>query len=103
MTEYRVRFTKWSRSVSDVYMTVEADSPQAAFERVRQVQTGEVDPTEAEDESEQWGKEYLDDSGFECMDNPADYGVVSEIISSADTMTIEHRSCHEAFAAKVGE
>lgn len=95
MAKYRVCFTKWSRSYSDVYMTVEADNPAAAYDRVAAIQNGDVDPETEEEESEAWGKERLDDSGFECMNEPTDYGTVCEVIESVHSH--ELRSCHEAF------
>lgn len=96
MAKYRVRYTKWSKSYSEVYMTVEADSPKAAYDRVLAIQTGEDDPTSDEEESEVWGKEYLCDSGFDEMADPSEPYAVCEVVEGEwgiDELT----SLHAAF------
>lgn len=80
MPKYRVRYVKKVVSFQECYMTVEAADPQTAFLDVENIQTGEVDPTDEEAESEEYGKEYSDETEFSHMEEPTDYGVVSQVI-----------------------
>jgi hypothetical protein len=102
MPKYRVRYTKASRTLADVYMTVEADSPEAAFERVEAIQNDTAEPTAEEEESEEWGKEYGDGSEFVCMDNPTEWGVISEVEEDERGFEVL-TSLHDHFRAKLAE
>ena len=77
MPRYRVRYYRKETSSVRYEMEVEADSPEAARSRVADGQTGKLQFTPEEEESQGSGKEEVMDSEFfelEDINNP--YAVV---------------------------
>lgn len=78
--KYQVRYYKDETSSVRYDIDVEADSPEAAVERVRANMTGEVeDLTDEELNTERSGKEELVTSEFDQMADPTDLYAVTEV------------------------
>lgn len=80
MKKFRVRYYKEETSSVRYDIEVEAESPEAARERVRANMTGEVeDLTDEEIDSESSGKEELHTSEFSQLEEVSDPYAVEEL------------------------
>lgn len=79
MKKFDVRYYREERSSVRMNITVNADSPEAARQRVLDWGEGRIELTPEEEETEECGKEELLDGEFSCLEIESDPYAVVEV------------------------